>query len=133
MVEFVKRHRDELEALAPTFLSVSLNEAGAEDHRRSGAERAKAATDVQQKIDQFPSETGWRPKRVKAVGGALLYSRYNFFIRFIMKRIAKKNSMPTDTSRDYEYTDWNAIARVVDEVLSDHVAEPDAQDAPALA
>jgi menaquinone-dependent protoporphyrinogen oxidase len=31
-----------------------------------------------------------------------------------MKRIARKEGGPTDTSRDYEYTDWEAVDRFAD-------------------
>jgi menaquinone-dependent protoporphyrinogen IX oxidase len=34
-----------------------------------------------------------------------------------MKRIAKKAGAETDTSRDYEYTDWSALDRCVDEIF----------------
>jgi menaquinone-dependent protoporphyrinogen oxidase len=51
------------------------------------------------------------------VAGTLAYSRYNFIIRFVMKRIARKNGAPTDTSRDYELTDWAALDRFVGETM----------------
>lgn len=133
MVAFVKRHRDKLEELRAAFLSVSLSEAGAEDPKRPVDDRAKAAADVQRMIDRFLSETGWRPKRVAAVAGALLYSKYNFIIRFFMKQVAKKSAMATDSSQDYEFTDWKAVDRLVDEVLSDHIARTTPQDATAPA
>jgi menaquinone-dependent protoporphyrinogen oxidase len=47
------------------------------------------------------------------VAGALAYSRYNFIIRFVMKQIARKAGAPTDTSRDYELTDWPTLDRFV--------------------
>jgi menaquinone-dependent protoporphyrinogen oxidase len=119
MVEFVRRHRDELEALKTAFISVSLSEAGAEDASRPAEDRAKSAADVQGMIDKFLADTGWRPQRIKAVAGALLYTKYNFLVRFVMKQISKKSSGPTDTSRDYELTDWKALDRFVDELLSD--------------
>ena len=31
-------------------------------------------------------------------------------MKLVMKRIAKKEGADTDTSRDYEYTDWDAVA-----------------------
>jgi menaquinone-dependent protoporphyrinogen oxidase len=135
MVAFVKRHRDTLEELPSAFLSVSLSEAGAEDPTRPDDVRAKAAADAQQMIDRFLGETGWRPRRVKAVAGALLYSKYNFIVRFVMKHIAKKTTTATDTSRDYEFTDWKALDRFVDEVLSEAITHTAAaaQDAPAPA
>jgi menaquinone-dependent protoporphyrinogen oxidase len=68
-------------------------------------------------IDVFVTETGWRPVRSLPVAGALAYSRYNVFIKFVMKRIARKAGAPTDTSRDYEFTDWAALARFVGDTM----------------
>ena len=45
------------------------------------------------------------------VAGALLYTRYNFLVRFVMRQITKAEGGDTDTSRDYEYTDWDAVDR----------------------
>lgn len=109
MIAFVKRHRQALERLGAAFLSVTLSEAGAEDVRAPKERRERAAADAQQMIDVFLQETGWRPERVLPVAGALAYSRYNFLIRFVMKRIARKAGAPTDTSRDYEFTDWSKL------------------------
>jgi menaquinone-dependent protoporphyrinogen oxidase len=46
---------------------------------------------------------------VKVVAGALPYTRYNRLTRWAMKRIVTKAHGDTDTSRDYEYTDWNDV------------------------
>jgi menaquinone-dependent protoporphyrinogen oxidase len=116
VIAFVREHRAELERLAAAFISVTLSEAGAENPMRSDAERERAAADVQRMIDVFVKETGWRPERTLPVAGALAYSRYNFFVRFIMKRIAREAGAPTDTSRDYEFTDWPALDRFVAEL-----------------
>lgn len=56
--------------------------------------------------DHFFSATGWHPGITKYVAGALPYSRYNWFTRWIMVRIVRKAGGDVDTSRDYEYTDW---------------------------
>jgi menaquinone-dependent protoporphyrinogen oxidase len=116
MIEFVKRYRTALERIQATFISVSLSEAGVEDPKRPAAERERAAADVQRMIDVFVTETGWRPGRTLPVAGALAYSKYNFFIRFVMKRIARKAGAPTDTSRDYELTDWPGLDRFAGEL-----------------
>jgi len=57
-------------------------------------------------VDRFVRSTGWRPSTTKHVAGALAYSRYNWFTRLAMVRIVRKAGGDTDTSRDYEYTDW---------------------------
>lgn len=60
-------------------------------------------------VNRFLLETGWRPAITKVVAGALLYSRYGLIKRWVMKRIAAQAGGDTDTSRDYEYTDWNDV------------------------
>lgn len=61
--------------------------------------------------DRFFAATGWQPGLVKVVAGALPYTRYNPLTRWAMKRIVTKAHGDTDTSRDYEYTDWNDVRR----------------------
>ena len=58
MIDFVKKHREELESMPTAFLSVSLSEAGAEDDEESSQNRAKAARDVRAMIDAFLEEPG---------------------------------------------------------------------------
>jgi menaquinone-dependent protoporphyrinogen oxidase len=105
-----------LHVLNTVFLSVSLSEAGAEDEDSPPDKRAKAAAGVQTMIDRFLSETGWNPGKIRAVAGALLYRRYNLVLRLMMKRIAEAAGGDTDTSRDYEYTDWAGLDRIVAEI-----------------
>jgi menaquinone-dependent protoporphyrinogen oxidase len=119
MVKFVKKHRTELQLLPAAFLSVTLSEAGAEMSGMTQEQRARFSADVQKVIDKFFEDTAWRPERVKPVAGALLYSKYNPLVRFVMKRIAKEAGAATDTSRDYEYTDWVGLDRFVDELAED--------------
>lgn len=117
MIQFVKHHRADLETLPAVFLSVSLSEAGAEDPKASPERRAQAAADAQRMIQEFLAETGWHPQHVQPVAGALLYSKYGFVVRFVMQGIARRAGAPTDTSHDYECTDWEALDRLVDEVV----------------
>lgn len=113
MVQFVKTHRDLLEHLPTAFLSVTLCEAGVERSDATPEEHDQFVADVHKVLDRFFAETGWHPQRVKPIAGALLYTHYNFLIRLVMKRIAKRAGGSTDTSRDHEYTDWVALDRFV--------------------
>ena len=121
MVSFVKEHVAVLERLPSVFLSVTLSEAVAERPDATPAEHAKFVGDVQKVIRRFFEDTGWHPKRVKPVAGALLYTKYNFLVRCVMKRIARGAGGSTDTSRDHEYTDWVALDRFVAE-LADEIS-----------
>jgi menaquinone-dependent protoporphyrinogen oxidase len=100
VVEFVQRNRDTLERLPSAFFSVSLAAHG-------------EAQEAEGYVDQFEDETGWHPDKVALFGGALLYTHYGFIKRHIMKKIAgdKPGHLGTDTSRDYVYTEWDAVKR----------------------
>lgn len=111
IVDFVKAHRYELNQIPTAFISVSLSEAGAERVNATAEQHAMFAADVKRVLDNFFEQTGWAPNAMMPVAGALAYSKYNWFIRFVMKRIARKTGGDTDTSRDYEYTDWLSLER----------------------
>lgn len=74
-------------------------------------ERAEARTELQHIINRFLAAVGWRPTIAKPVAGALLYTQYNWLKRWVMRRIVTKAGGDTDTSRDYEYTDWEDLRR----------------------
>jgi menaquinone-dependent protoporphyrinogen oxidase len=60
-------------------------------------------------MEQFLKATGWSPDLVTTVGGALSYTQYPPLMRWIMKRIARKEGGPTDTTRDHELTNWQHV------------------------
>jgi menaquinone-dependent protoporphyrinogen oxidase len=97
---WIRAHRAELGAKPTAFVSVCLAVA---------SKRPKAIAEVDAIIKRFIQEIGWTPTVTKAVAGALLYTKYNLFIRWLMKRMAAAEGGDTDTSRDYDYTDWNDL------------------------
>ena len=70
---------------------------------------ASVQKDENEIVKKFLQQTGWTPKVWTIFAGALPYSKYNWFVKMIMKRITKKAGGDTDTSRDYDYTDWNQV------------------------
>ncbi|WP_049927766.1 flavodoxin domain-containing protein [Halopiger goleimassiliensis] len=98
--EFVRAHTGVLNRVPSGFVSVSLTAA-----HEDPAERAPA----EELLEGFLEETGWNPDATLTVAGALKYSQYGRFKRFLMRRIAGKAGGDTDTSRDYEYTDWEDV------------------------
>lgn len=119
MVQFVKHHAAQLGTLPSVFLLVSLSGAGAEDVHADVSKRTQSAADVQKMIDHFLEETGWHPQNIRAVAGALLYSRYPLPVRLILRWISKKSGGPTDMSRDYVFTDWAALDQLIDGLTAD--------------
>jgi len=97
---FVRKYRGELDAIPNAFVSVSLS---------AGRDRPAAKREVAKCFEHFSAETGWRPNAEIAIAGALPYTRYPVHIRVLMKFISWMMDGDTDTSRDYEYTDWRMV------------------------
>ena len=107
VVEFVQHNRELLERRHSGFFSVSLAAHG-------------DLAEAEGYLEQFERETGWRPATVALFGGALLYTHYGFIKRRLMKKIAtdKPGQLGTDTSRDYVYTEWDAVRGFAEDFLS---------------
>lgn len=106
MASFVSKYRDDLNRMHTAFVSVSLSQASAQDDTASPERRAKATVDVIKMMEDFFTRTRWRPTLSQPVAGALMYTKYNWLVRTIMKRIATSQGSSTDTSRDYVFTRW---------------------------
>lgn len=112
VIRFVKAQREALERIPSAFFSVSLAVAA---HR--GEHKVDGRAETMRVVEKFRRATGWSPRRIELIAGALPYSKYNFLIRFVMRRIAAAAGGDTDTSRDYEYTDWSAVDRFASEFV----------------
>ncbi len=77
-------------------------------------------TEAEGYVEEFETETWWRPAQVALFGGALPYTQYGFLTRHLMKKIAgdKPGNLGTDTSRDYVYTEWDGVRRFTDDFLA---------------
>lgn len=113
---FCRKHARDLNVRPSMFLSVSL--AIASEDVREKSEAARIAR-------EFVTTAGWTAAEVTCLAGRLAYTQYGWLTRFAMKRIARQHGQPTDTTRDYEFTNWNEVARVADDVLRRIAAEPD--------
>ena len=102
--DYVQNYHKTLNQMNSGFLSVSLT--AATDNQESWNE-------LMQHTEDFLIETGWEPKFIEQIAGALRYSQYDFFKRFIMRTISRRSGGDTDTTRDHEYTDWNQVRDVI--------------------
>ena len=104
---WVHAHQREFGTRPAAFVSVCLAVLQQSD--------LKVRADLDAIVKRFEAATGWHAPVVKQVAGALLYTRYNIFKRWIMKRIVAKAGGETDTSRDYDYTDWADVRAFAEE------------------
>jgi menaquinone-dependent protoporphyrinogen oxidase len=105
---FVAAHRDALERAPSAFFSVSLTAAS------DDAESRRVVDDY---LVEFLNDVAWTPDRTASFAGALKYSEYGVFKRLLMRRIARGFGGDADASRDYEYTDWDAVERFAGDVV----------------
>ena len=60
-------------------------------------------------VDELCQGSGFDPDVVGMFAGALLYTRYGWLKRHLMQAISRHQGGDVDTSRDYDYTDWEAV------------------------
>lgn len=60
---------------------------------------------------KFLRKAGWQPRHIAVFSGALQYGKYGPIKRRVVQAFAFIGGHDTDTSRDYEYTDWGAVER----------------------
>jgi menaquinone-dependent protoporphyrinogen oxidase len=107
---FVEREAANLSSRPAAFFSVSLNAASRNPEKIAAARGIATA---------FLKNAGWFPHRLRCFAGKLAYSEYGFIKRWIMRRIAKAEGQPTDTSRDYDYTNWSEVREFALAIASD--------------
>jgi menaquinone-dependent protoporphyrinogen oxidase len=102
IVDWAKKHAGTLSGTPSAFFSVCLSVADDTDESRAAARKY---------IDDFEDETGWSPDTTTTFAGALQYLEYDFMTRLLIKLMMRHQGHPTDTSRDFDYTDWDAVER----------------------
>jgi menaquinone-dependent protoporphyrinogen oxidase len=100
LTHYIKEHARGLNKVPSMFISVSLTAAD---------EDPEAWNELEKVTYDWLSESGWKPTRIYFAAGALRYTRYNYFKRYIMRQIARKTDKPINVDQDYEFTDWESL------------------------
>lgn len=97
---WVRRHAKELATKPTAFFSVCL-----------GILQKDQTVDVYEFkiVENFFAKTGWRADQTGLFAGALHFTRYNWFLKRFMQRLARKAGVETEITRDYEFTNWNDV------------------------
>jgi menaquinone-dependent protoporphyrinogen oxidase len=103
---FATRYAVELSRMPAAFLSVCGALAGTYPGGPATAAKYR---------ELFAQRTGWRPAMTWSVAGRVAYTRYPYLLRQVMKFISWRTGRPTDTSRDWEFTDWAEVDRLARE------------------
>ena len=97
---FVTKNRVRLTAMRTALISVSGDAA-----ERDTIPRAE------EYVRKLFAATGWTASEWHLAGGAISFSKYNWFVRWVMKLSLAERGVAIDVSRDHEQTDWEAVLR----------------------
>lgn len=110
MRKLVKKHHEEFQRLPGAYFCVCLT---------ATSTRPEYQQQVEKYISDFIKYTHWQPQRAVAFAGAIRYPYYNIVKRFMIKLVARKLGLDTDTKREFIYTDWAAVARFAEEFVGE--------------
>ena len=106
MLDWIERYRDHLASRPSAFFSVCLS---AKDPTQPQFEQAA------QYILDVITTTHWNPDVTASFGGAIPYTRLGVFKKYMLWWISRREGGDTDLSKDFEYTDWDAVQRFADD------------------
>ena len=67
-------------------------------------------------IIKFLKKTNWKPDHIGVFAGKIDFPNYNFLEKYIIKFIMWITNGPTDTTKTYEFTDWDAVKKFSREI-----------------
>jgi len=100
LADFVRHNLSRLSAAPGALVSVCGALAGT---------WARGPHEAEKYLEKFQKEAGWRPQLTRSFGGGLPYTQYGLVTRWMMQLISRATGRPTDTSRDWDLTDWDAV------------------------
>ena len=99
VLDFVRRHRIELDAKPCGFFSVSV----------VARKPNRDTPETNPYLRRFLRQTGWRPRHLAVFAGRIDYPRYGMIDRLVIRLIMALTHGPTDPSATVEFTDWSAV------------------------
>ncbi len=107
MYAFIEKNREALDARPNTFFCVNLTA------RKPGKDTPEGSAYMR----RFLKTTTWRPQKRAVFPGALLYTRYTWYDRAVIRFIMWITGGPTNPFVDVEFTDWEKVRRFARSLL----------------
>ena len=115
LLRFLKDNNSWLSTIPAAFVDIGPAAAATDE-----ASREQLRTSA----DAFYRDAGWTPGITRHVAGVLHSAQRPFLVRLILNHAASRRRDDAQASRDGEYTDWDDLARFVEEFLAAvHVQE----------
>lgn len=108
LLHYASQHGAALDKTSTALFQVSLTSAMRDHEHRHLAE---------QYVATFLDEVSLAPQVVGMFPGRLAYTRVNWLKRWSLRAMAWRAGLPTDTSSDHEFTDWDDVDSFAAEVF----------------
>ncbi|WP_386688380.1 menaquinone-dependent protoporphyrinogen IX dehydrogenase [Lonepinella sp. MS14437] len=99
LYKFIKKNTALLNSKPSAFFGVNL----------TARKDDKNTPETNVYVRKFLQCIAWKPQCSAVFAGALLYPRYNWFDRMMIKLIMKITGGETDTDKEIEYTNWDKV------------------------
>ncbi|GAA5218753.1 menaquinone-dependent protoporphyrinogen IX dehydrogenase [Corallincola platygyrae] len=99
LYQFIERHHHALDAMTSVFFGVNL----------TARKPEKNTPETNAYMKKFALKSPWVPDLQGVFAGACIYSKYTWYDKAVIRFIMKLTKGPTDTSKDYEFTDWERV------------------------
>lgn len=103
---FVKNNKILLKTKKTVFFSVNATARKSE----------KNTPNTNPYIIKFLKKTNWKPDHIGVFAGKIDFPNYNFLEKYLIKFIMWITNGPTDTTKTYEFTDWDAVKKFSREI-----------------
>ena len=97
--DFIKENEDLLNSKDNAFFSVNV----------VARKENKNKPETNPYLIKFLNKISWQPKILDVFAGKIDYPKYKFLDKYAIKFIMWITKGPTDTSKVYEFTDWNRV------------------------
>ena len=104
--DFIKNNKILLETKKTGFFSVNATA------RKSD----KNKPETNPYVIKFLKKTNWTPDNIGVFAGKIDFPNYNFLEKYIIKVIMWITNGPTDTSKTFEFTDWEDVKKFSDKI-----------------
>lgn len=116
---WVEDHSENLNRKQSAFFSVCMAVLNKDE---------RTQRDLLRTAEFFFEQTGWYPKRRKLFAGAVAFTKYNWFVKWIAKAISNSYGQSLDMQHDHEFTPWRDVARFCDDFVRSVAAKkPDGE------
>tara|TARA_Y100001970_G_scaffold271165_1_gene365991 strand:+ start:446 stop:985 length:540 start_codon:yes stop_codon:yes gene_type:complete len=106
LYDFIRNNIDFLESSTNSFFSVNA----------VARKPEKNTPETNPYIKKFLTLSNWTPNKLAVFAGKVDYPKYRFMDKYMIRLIMWITNGPTNTSKTYEFTDWNKVEEFAHEI-----------------